>query len=129
MSVDLIIMPLRNAGELKGHVLGFSRLEFDTDYRIFAQIANVEGKSTFPDEGVEAIVKTYSLPHGVKIETYESWGIKKGRKNGYGEEMVYTTAGEMKKIQIPKVISDRNKAIMAYIQALKKDTPIILEWS
>ena len=42
--------------------------------------------------------------------------------------MVYATAGEMGKIKLPQDVSPKNRAIIAYISALSRNTPIILEW-
>ena len=128
MGLDLTLMPLKNARELAGHILGYNRFQFVRDYKIFAQITDVEGKSAVPDEGVEAIVKTHPLPPRVKVGIYGDSGIKNTRKNPHGEEMVYATAGEMRKIVLPEYVSPVNKAIMAYIKALQRDTPIVLEW-
>jgi hypothetical protein len=128
MGYDLTLLPLRNARALSGDVLVYNRLRFAQDYRIFEQIADVDGKSVVTYEGVEAIVKTHSLPPGVTVGIYTDSGIKNTRKNPYGDEMVYTTAGDMRKIVLPKDTAPLNKAIMAYVKALQKDTPIILEW-
>ncbi len=126
MGLDLTLMPLKDGRELSDHILGYNRLRFVRDYRVFAQIADVKGESVAPDE---AIVRTYPLPPKVKVGIYGDSGIKNTRKNPYGEEMVYTTAREMRKIVLPEDVSHVNKAIMAYIKALRSDTPIILEWS
>ena len=128
MGLDLTLMPLKDARELAEHVLGYNRFQFVRDYKIFAQIANVEGKSAVPDEGVEAIVKTHPLPPRVKVGIYGDYGIRYTRKNPYGEEIVYATAGEMRKIVLPEDVSPVNKAIMAYIKVLQRDTPIVLVW-
>ena len=128
MGLDLTLMPLQDARELTGNVLGYNRLQFVRDYEIFAQIADVEGKSAVPDIGVEAIVRTHPLPPRVKVGVYGDTGIRNTRKDPYGEEMVYATAGEMRKLVLPQSVSPTNKAIMAYVRALAKDTPIILEW-
>ena len=128
MGLDLKLMPLKDARELSEDILGYNRLKFVRDYRIFAQIADVEGKSVVPDEAIEAIVKTYPLPPKVKVIIYRDSGIRSTRKNPYGEEMVYATAREMRKIVLPEDVSHVNKAIMAYIKALQRDTPIVLEW-
>ncbi len=128
MGLDLTLIPLLDARELTGRVLGYTRLQFARDYKIFAQIADVEGKSAVPDEGIKAIVQTHPLPPGVKVGIYGDSGIRNTRKNPYGEEMVYATAGEMRKLVLPQDVSPTNKAIMAYIRALQRDTPIVLEW-
>ncbi len=137
MGLNLILMPLRDKRELAeaeftgGLILGYDRLRFLRDYRIFAQITDVEGKSMVPDEisgGVEAIVQVQPLPPKVKIGIYGESGIRKTRKNPYGNEMVYTTAQEMRKLVLPQDVNPTNKAIMAYVRALQKDTPIILQW-
>lgn len=128
MGLDLTLMPLKDERELAGSILGYDRLQFVRDYKIFAQIADVKGNSAVPDKGVEAIVQTHPLPPGVKVGIYGNLGIRNTRENPYGKEMVYTTAGEMRKIVLPEDVSPTNKAIMAYIKALRKDTPIILEW-
>jgi len=128
MGLDLTLMPLKDARELTERVLGYNRLGFARDYKIFAQIADVEGKSAVPDEGVEATVRTHPLPPRLKVGIYGESGIRNTRKNPCGEEMVYTTAGEMRKIVLPEDVSPVNKAIMAYIKALQRDTPIVLEW-
>lgn len=128
MGLDLTLMPLGDARELAGQVLGYNRFQFIRDYKIFAQIADVNGKSVVPDEGIEAIVRTHPLPPGVEVRVYGASGIKNTRRNRYGEEMVYATAGKMRKIVLPEDVAPVNKAIMAYIKKLQKDTPIVLEW-
>nr|MBI4156163.1 hypothetical protein [Candidatus Woesearchaeota archaeon] len=128
MGLDLTIIPLSHGRALSGSILGYDSLNFVRDYRIFAQIADVDGKSAIPEGDIEAIVCTYPLPPGVKVGIYGDNGIRHTRKNPYGEEMVYATAREMRKLSLPEDVSPSNKAIMAYIKALQRDTPIILEW-
>ena len=128
MGLDLTLMPLRDARELAGTVLGYDRMQFDRQYAIFAQIADVDGKSAVPDEGVEAIVRTHPLPPSVKVGIYGDEGIKTTRENPYGEEMVYALAKELGALRLPENATQKNRAIMAYINALEKDTPVILEW-
>lgn len=128
MRLDLTIMPLRNARELVGNILAYDRLSFDRDYRIFAQIADVNWKSAVPNEGLGATVRTFPLPPSVQVEMYQDEGLITTRENSYGEEMVYATAREMKKVKLPEDASPKNRAILSYISALEKITPIILEW-
>ncbi len=128
MGLDLTLMPLRDARALAGSIVGYDRLQFDRQYSVFAQIADVDGKSAVPDEGIEAIVRTYPLPPGVSVLIYEDEGINTTRRNPYEEEMVYALARELGALKLPENATPKNKAIMAYINALEKDTPIILEW-
>ena len=128
MGLDLTLMPLRDARELAGTVLGYDRMQFDRQYAIFVQIADVDGKSAVPDEGVEAIVRTHPLPPAVKVGIYGDEGINTTRENPYGEEMVYALAKELGALRLPENATQKNRAIMAYINALEGDTPVILEW-
>lgn len=129
MGLDLTIMPLRNRRALDDStVLCYDRLGFSRDSRIFRQITDPDGKSAFPDEGIEAVVLTYSLPPKMFLEIYGDEGLRRTRQNPYGGEMVYTFAEEMRKITLSEDVSTKNKAIMAYVNALEADIPIILEW-
>lgn len=130
MGLDLVIMPLRNRRKLdEKTVLCTESLRFDRDYSVFAQIADINGRSTVPEKGIKPTVRTHPLPPNLFVELYEEDGTKKTRENPYGEEMVYSFAEEMSRINLPKDRTlSRNNAIMAYIRALPKDTPIILEW-
>jgi len=129
MGLDLIIMPLSDRRALESTIaLGYDRLKFDRDHRVFGQIANSDGKSAVPDSGVNVTVNPHPLPEGMEVWIYEDEGIEKTRKNPYGEEMVYAFAEELGKINLPEDTSQRNRAIMAYVSNLEKDTPIILEW-
>ena len=128
MGLDLTLLPLNNKIRLEGFVLCHDRLSFDRNYYTFAQIADLNGKSQVSEDGIEAIVRTFPLPPSVKVSTYEDEGIRTGRTNPYGEEMVYALAGDLRKIRLPDNASEKNKAIMAYVGALEENTPIILEW-
>ncbi|MFH1589752.1 MAG: hypothetical protein ABIB43_04260 [archaeon] len=129
MGINLTIMPLKDKESLKkALVYTYVRLCFVSDYNILGQIGNVDGESAIPDSGIEAVVKTYSLPKEMLVHKYDDEGMNKTRDNPFGEEMVYTLAGEFRKIKAPRKTSSVNKAILAYVRKLDKETPIILEW-
>ncbi len=121
-------MPLNDVRQLNGEVYPKDELYFDRDYRILAQIANIEGESEMPEEGLEAVVKTWPLPPSVQVYINIDDKFQLTRENPYGNEMVYATAIEMKKIKAPQDVSPHNKAILAYLKALEDNIPIILEW-
>ena len=72
MGLTLTLMPLKDARQLAGRVLCYNRLQFVSDYKIFAQIADKNGKSEVPDEGVEAPCERYELDPWHPLENHRS---------------------------------------------------------
>ncbi len=129
MGLDLRLYPLKDAKSLVGNVLAWNRLQFERDYRIFAQIADVDGKSKVPEEELAVVVRTQSLPPSVQVGLYEDEGLIDTTQDAYGKEMTYALAGDLRKIRLLEPVFPTNGAIMAYVRALPKNTPIILDWA
>ena len=129
MGLELIIMPLRSRKVLGDSiVICFEQLKFEKDYTIFAQIADINGNSVLPDLGNKPIVHVYPIPPKMFIEYFDGEKKRITRENPYGDELVYSSADDMKKLKLSKDSSSINKAIIAYVKELKGDTPIILQW-
>ena len=127
MSFELTLLLLKGKEELGSRfVRCYERLRFDQDYRIFGQLIDVSpycqsGKSTIS-------IRVNSLPPQMWVETYEDEGIKRTRKDPYGDELTFVYARQLKKLKLPRNSSPKNRAIKAFVDALPGDTPIILEW-
>ena len=129
MGLDLIIQPLRRRESITAsRILTSDSLMFAGDYRIFGQIADVHGKSKFPEGGLEIVVHPLVLPKKTKVGLYEDEGLTFTSTDKYGDKLTYALAQEMRKLKLTEDTSPRNKAILSYINALSGDTPIILQW-
>lgn len=74
-------------------------------------------------------VPTQPLPKGMELWYCDDEGIRKNRKDHYGDELRFALAGDLKNLKWPTKMSSTNKAIRAFLKALPEDTPVILYWS
>jgi len=130
--VHLKIMPLvPDFGECLDHPLKVLRpqtqLMLTRDYRLFAQFSNFIG--SVADVSNPRHIKVSPLPPELKIALDNKQGEERGtRKDAYGQDISWTFAKQMKKLQIPEDTSAINKAVKAYIDELPDDMPVITEW-
>lgn len=122
MGLDLTILPLRNARQLgDSSVLCYDRLCFIQDYAIFCQLKDF-------GHGNEPTISTHPIPPQMWVDLYEDDGIKSRRDDKYETELTFVYAQQLKKLEVAKDASPKNRAIKAFIDALPDDTPIILYW-
>ncbi len=131
MGVELILMPLRRESRLQERVIRtFDRVTLETDYEIFAQIAD-KGKPEIPETELAQVVRTKTIPKGSYISLYTDKGLREVSENPNHTPISYTTPREMRKINFSAIvdISPRNKASILYLRQLPENTPIILYWN
>ena len=130
MGLDLTLMPLSNARDLQGFSIARATLDFVRDNRIFGQIATStrEAIEEARTDGFDVVVQPKIVPRTFKIQVYIGDTVRTTRKSGLDGEMVYATAGELRKIKLPEGTSHFNKAAMSYVRALQKDIPVIIYW-
>lgn len=133
MSKYLALLPLKSPEHLtKTSVLCRERLEYDQDYRIFGQLgdfSHYRNEADGSDIPERPTIKTLPLPPQLWIETYEHGGVVRRREDDWDGELTFVYAGELRKLDLPDDCSPKAKAIKAFIDALPKDTPIVLLWS
>ncbi len=129
MGLDLTILPLNRCESITASMI-FARdsIQFVRDYRIFGQIADIHGKSKFPEGELEVIVRPLALPEKTEVGLYEEEGLTFTSTDNYEDKLTYALAQEMRKLKLTEDSSPWNKAILAYINALPVDVPIILKW-
>lgn len=119
MGSDLSLLPLRGPDQLVRVSVGcLDRLSFDRDYEIFGQLID-----SFGDKPT---IQVNSIPPQMWVE---GAGIARTRVDGYGNKLTFVYAQQLKRLLVPSDASPWNRAIMAFIEALPDDTPIILYWS
>lgn len=134
IGLDLKIRVLHHKEQLlRPEITNYDTLRFERDSSVFAQIAETDGTSAVPDqlepEHEDSLVPTYALPQGTAVvKTNENNRLEATRKNSYGYEMAYTTAGALSKLDLPEDLHPRNRAILAYLKKLEQDTPVIIDW-
>lgn len=93
------------------------------DYDLYAQIDCMN----FVAPNIKVVIKTTAIPSQLWIETYTDEGRKRTRENGYGEELHFVYAEQLKKRwDIGKEPHWSTKAVKAYIDQLPNDIPILL---
>jgi hypothetical protein len=102
-------------------VLCHDSLSFDQSYEIFGQLRDVVA-------GNVPTIKANSIPQNLQVGIYDEEGLKWRRDDNYGDELTFLSAKQLKGLHVPCDVSPKNKAIMAFVQALPDDTPIILFW-
>jgi hypothetical protein len=119
MSQNLTLMPLRHRSELVStDVFIRDRLETEQDYELYAQIIEIDGS--------KPSIKTSDIPPQMRINVVR---LESVRHDAYGKVLTFAYAEELSKLKmLDGNIFPRNVAIKAYIDALPKDTPIILYW-
>jgi len=129
MSLDLTILPLRGPRDLgETSVLTYNRLQFNGDYRLFAQIIEMDDYDAAFAEN-KPTIKPLPIPPQMWVIMYDDEGLKSTRTDANGAELTFVYAQELKKLKLPEDVTSRNRAIKAFIDALPNDTPIILYWS
>ncbi len=122
-------MPLERESQLDDKFIRtFDRLTIETDYEIFAQIAD-KGKPKMPKIEIAEIVRTKQIPKGSYASIYTDTGLREVSENPHHTPISYTNSREIRKINLPEDISARNKAAIIYLRQLPKDTPLILYWT
>lgn len=128
MSTGLTIIPLRDCSQLPHqNVFAFTQIKFIDDYCIFGQITDManEKKPYIPKK---PHIKTQPLPSQAQIIIYKQGGMKTTREDDWGFELTFAYAEDLKALNVPEDVHPFNKAIIAFINALPNDTPIILYW-
>ena len=121
MSLNLTLFPLRSPEDLtRTKVLCRNRLSFDTDYEVFLQLNGFDGKT-------KQTIKVQPIPVSLWVESYEDEGVRERRTDKLGREITFVYAGELKTLNVSSSTS-LNKAIVAFIQCLPDNTPILVLW-
>ncbi len=123
MSLNLTLLPLTGPSDLlKTRVNCIDRLRFDDDYEIFFQLTNSRGT------GNTRIIKGNPIPVHLYLRIYDEEGMHETRTDPLGDELTFIYADALKRLVLPNDTSPKNRAIMAFIDALPNDTPIFLLW-
>lgn len=118
MGVDLTLAPIRHKD--MGWWLATERLSLDRD-----GTGHVIGGM----EGMIGPVKTFPLPESVRFDWYGDNGVHETRNDSYGSGLEYAKAGDLARVMSKiKEMTPWNEAVMAFVKALPKDTPIVLYW-
>lgn len=124
MGLDLTLLPLRDPRDLGETIVGcYDRLSFDSDYAIFEQLTDVSGEGV-----VDPPIKATVIPPQLWIRLYGDEGINEVREDSYLKPLTFVYAEQLRKLQLPDDASAKNKAILAFVNALHPYTPIILWW-
>lgn len=130
MSLHLRLLVLRHETDLEHHIIyPIDQLEFDQEYDLFPQIQRHGRDATQDDPHTQAheCVKTMPLPKQLQISLAE-YNSDKTRQDRYGDELTFTTAGELGVAALSHETTQINRAVMAYVRALPPKTPIVLYW-
>ena len=124
MSYRLTLFPLLEGPQVltRTSVLCLTQLIPAQNYNFYAEIDELN----FLDEGHKIIVKTNPIPPQLWVELYGDSGIERTRNTAQGSELKFAYAQEFKKLVLSKDSNWRTKAVMAYINALPNDIPILV---
>lgn len=125
MSLNLIILPMKSAGELSQKWADcYDSLQCTADYALFGQIVDltqyVEHRPS---------ITPHPLPSELWINYYDDQDQAPTRNDKYGNELTFVYAEQLKTLKVDETTPAWNKAIVAFVQALPNDTPIILMWN
>lgn len=120
MSVSLLLLPLSGKEVLKEKDMYCgTQLRLEDDYDLLGQISEIFGPG--PD------IDTYPIPEGATLSFYGENGLEETRTSGMGGLLYFAYAGDFRRVKVPGPASV-NKAIMAYLSALPRNTPVFLYW-
>jgi hypothetical protein len=125
MSLDLTLIPLDEKREGILSILGVIEpatvLAFETNYySIFAQLHEIDGHPA-------PSIVPQSFHEKVKLVRYNDEGESQTEVDHlFGEPLKYVTAEQLANLDIKE--NPYHKAIKAYIDALPRDTRIVLFW-
>lgn len=125
MGMDLTLCPFKHGPrQWTGSHLSYTRLDFERDYDLFAQVSNeVMGKQS----KAKQVCKPFPIPPNVEFMWYGDEGLKARRDDPYGEQLTYVEAGQLAKINVENSCQ-WNKGIIAMMKELNPATPVILWW-
>lgn len=124
MSYTLTFFPLLEGPRVLTETSVFCQTQLipGQNYEIYAQIDELN----FLDPSVKIIVKTQPIPAQLWVNMYEEAGIERTRENAQGAELHFAYAQALKKLALPEDAHWRTKAVMAYVNSLPNDIPVLL---
>lgn len=129
MSLTLTLYPLSDRRKLGDtNIFCYERLKFDDDNRIFGQLTDLSFMTHNESFPKLPTVKCQEIPPSSFLEHFTEGGLERTREDSYGETLTFVYAKDLKILRIPHDSSDHNRAIMAFIDALSDDIPVILYW-
>jgi hypothetical protein len=120
MGLDLTLCPIQYS-DVKWW-LAYDSLRLCRDYRLFSHFGNI-GRTE-----VKPVVEPMPLPKQTLLEWYGDEGLERRSNDPYGTPLTYIFAREFCKIKLDN-LNPWNKAVIAFIQSLPEDTPVVLWWS
>jgi hypothetical protein len=132
MGLDLTLVPIRSHKGMGGSAwwLGYDRLALDRD-----GLGHMIGGT---DDDESTPVRTKFLPKNVKFDWYGDNGCKQTKNDSYGTPLEYALAGDLAESMGSYIMANMddderkfspwNHAVIAFIDALPKDTPVVLYW-
>ncbi len=133
MGDDLALLVLINADDLfrGGEVIPHTILEMGQYYGVLGQVIDLSwmrlgGRLDIPEQ---PHIATHPLPPGATVYIQHESGSEMRRLNPYGDELVWSSAGDLCELNVPDdgtPSNVRNKAVKAYLAELPADTPIIV---
>lgn len=114
MGVDLALSPIDNACATMASLgfLCFNRLDTDRDYRL--------------QDAVRAIAKTDGT-NGQIWGTYQDDGLDRSGEDAYGEPLMSLPAVKLLAARHDDM-SEWNRAVWAFLEAMPPETPVVLYW-
>ena len=124
MSYTLTLFPLLEGPRVltETSVLCQTQLVTGQNYEIYAQIDELN----FLDPTVKVTVKTQPIPAQLWVNMYGGDGIVRTNENAQGAGLRFAYAQALKKLVLPENAHWRTKAVMAYVDSLPNDIPILL---
>lgn len=129
MSMSLALFPLDGPESLtETLVICYDRLEVPQNYSVFGQLRNLSSDDR-PDIPKEPTIPCSWIPPQLSVQ-FDFGGGRQGiREDATNRLLTFAYARDLKQIRLPEDAVPRMRAVKAFIDALKDDTPIILFWS
>ncbi len=121
--MELTIMPLKNRKQLNdSFVIIVNQLTFDENKEFFSMLTELNGR--------KQVISPLTIPPRLRIAARQTGkGWEAVDTDGFGKRLTFLYVRHFRDLTLPESMSKENMAVIAYIDALPDDTPIILYWS
>ena len=122
MGMDLTVAPIRHY-ENNNWWLAHTRIDFERNYEIFAQISGEHGR----DKSAQ-VLQPIPLPPTVKFDWYEDSGLLTRIEDSYGGKLTYVVANDFHTVYIPANTGIWNRRLIEFLRGLPAQMPVVLWW-
>lgn len=112
MGIDLSL-GIQRHNRVMNWFLVYDRLSLDRDYRLFEVVRETE---------------PMPIPNNIKVDWYDDEGVETITEDPYGRALTCLPADELVSAMGVNELSQKNTAVMRYLEALPADYMVVLYW-